>query len=94
MAATSRMLGESHGLELYRYILSRFKVVGPENGQRLLDEVLNPKGCRTPQELRDSLLEMMQNTKELTSYGSTFSISEPQLLMSLEKALAGAPYLP
>ena len=53
VAAASRVIGEEHGLELYRTIYSRFKIVGPENGQRILDEILNPRPCRSAIELRD-----------------------------------------
>ena len=46
--AASAMIGENLGFEPYRHIFQKFRSVGPDQGQRILDEYLHPKRCRAP----------------------------------------------
>ena len=52
VAALSKLLGETHGFELYRHVFQKFRGVGPEQGQRVLGEYLHSKRCRQYGELR------------------------------------------
>ena len=80
----SSKVGDRHGFELYRYLCNRFKGVGPQQGQRVMEEILNGRKRGTVLEIRDALIEMDQKGRELSRYGSTFHISEPQWAMALE----------
>ena len=47
----SQKVGEKYGFELYRNLFHRFRGIGPEQGQRAMEEVLNPRRCRNALEL-------------------------------------------
>ena len=87
MAAASAMIGENLGFELYRHIYQKFRSVGPDRGQRILDEYLRPKRCKRYVELQGSLLAMAQTERELGTYGVLFTPNMPQQTMALEKRL-------
>ena len=87
VAAASAMIGESLGFELYRHIYQKFRSVGPDQGQRILDAYLHPKPCRNYVELQSSLLAMAQTERELMTYGELFTPNVPQQTMALERRL-------
>ena len=87
VAAASAMIGENLGFELYRHIYQKFRSVGPDQGQRILDEYLHPKRCKGYADLQSSLLSMSQTERELKTYGDLFMPNLPQQTMALEKRL-------
>ena len=87
VAGVSKLIGETFGFELYRHVFQKFRGVGPEQGQRVLDEYLNPKRCARYGELRDSLIGMAQKERELQAYGQEFYPNAPQRIMALERRL-------
>jgi len=87
VASASAMIGENLGFELYRHIYQKFRSVGPDQGQRILDEYLHPKRCKGYADLQSSLLSMAQTERELKTYGDLFMPNLPQQTMALEKRL-------
>ena len=64
MAERAREFGDSCGFELYCWAHTKFKGVGPAQGQAVYQAVAHPARCKTTAELRESLTQMARDIRE------------------------------